>query len=66
MKALPEEPVQGRIADLPLEERRRLEVEKQRELLDGLTRRLLDIATYRERYHAVQFARVLSMGRREG
>ena len=56
----------ARIADVPLAERRRLEVEKQRELADGLTRRHLSIATYRERYLAAQIARVLSMGKREG
>lgn len=39
----------GRIADLPLAERRRLKLEKQRELEDGFTRRHLSIATYRQR-----------------
>ena len=50
------------LADVPLTVRRRLEVEKQRELHNGLTRRHLDIATYRQRYLAAQFARVLSVG----
>jgi hypothetical protein len=56
----------GRIADLPLEERRRLEVGKQRELQEGLDRRLVSIATYRQRYLADQFARLLSIGKRKG
>jgi hypothetical protein len=66
VKALPEEPARGRIADLPLAERRRLDVEKQRELEDGLTRRHLHIATYQRQYIAAQFARVLSIGKRWG
>jgi hypothetical protein len=63
MNDMPED--QHGIADLPLSVRRSLEIEKQRELGEGLTRRHLDIATYRQRYLAVQFARVLSMGKRE-
>ena len=51
----------GCISDLPLEERRRLELAKQRELEDGFTRRH-HIATYRQRYLAAQFTRVLSIG----
>ena len=58
----PEEPAQGRIADLPLEERRSLEIEKERELADGLMRRHMHIATFRQRYLAVQFARALRAG----
>ncbi len=49
----------ARIADLPLSVRRELEVEWQRELNDGLTRRHLDNAGYRQQYLAAQFARVL-------
>jgi hypothetical protein len=66
VKALPEEPPRGRIADLPLAERRRLDVEKQRELEDGLTRRHLHIATYRRQYLAAQFALVLGVRKGEG
>ena len=51
--------MKGRIADLPLEERRALEVEKQRELGEGLTRRHLADAAYRQSYLAVQIARLL-------
>ena len=56
----------ARIADLPLSARRKLEVEKQREIHDGLATRHLSIATYRQRYLAAQFARVLRMGKLEG
>ena len=52
----------GRTADLPLDERRRFEVEKQRELQDGLTRRHLHIAKYRQRHLAAQFANALRVG----
>lgn len=50
------------LADLPRDKRERLEVEKQREIQDGLTRRHLSIATFRQRYLADQFARILSVG----
>lgn len=40
----------GRTADLPLDERRGLEVEKERELQDGLIRRHLHIAAYDRAY----------------
>ena len=48
----------GRIADLPLDERRKLEIEKQRELADGLASRHLHITMYQQRYLAAQLARV--------
>ena len=51
------------LADEPLSVRRRKDVEKQREIQDGLTSRHLSIATYRQRYLAAQFARVLRMGK---
>ncbi len=51
-----------RIADLPISVRRELEVEKQRELQDGLTRRHLDLAAEGQREVAAQFARVLRVG----
>ena len=54
--------MKGRIADMPLAERRSLEVEKQRELDDGLTRRHLHVATYQQSYLAVQFGRLLRAG----
>jgi hypothetical protein len=60
MTDMPED--QHGIADLPLAERRRVEVEKQQELLDGLTRRHLANAEYRQQYLAVQFARLLRVG----
>lgn len=50
------------LADLPLPARRRLDVEWQRELGDGLTRRHLAVEGYRHRYLAAQFARVLRVG----
>jgi hypothetical protein len=53
-----EEPARGRLADLPLEERRRLEVEKQRELSDGLMRRHVANATFERLSLADQVARV--------
>ncbi len=40
----------------------RLEVERQRELGDGLTRRHLAVEEYRQRYFAAQFACVLRVG----
>lgn len=61
MKVMPDNKV-PRTADLPLSVRRGLEVEKQRELNDGLTRRHLSIAMDRRRYLAVQLARVLRTG----
>ena len=51
------------LADLPLEARQAREVETRREIQDGLTSRHLSIATYRQRYLAAQFARVLRMGK---
>lgn len=54
------------LADHPLEVRRAQEVERRRELDEGLTRRHLANAEYRGSYLAVQFDRVLRMGKREG
>ena len=55
-----------RLADLPREERERLEIEKQREIQDGLTRRHVSIATDQQRYLAVQLLRVAAMGKGKG
>ena len=55
---------QGRLADLSLDERQRLEIEKQRELQDGLTNRHVADATERAAHLAVNFARTLGLGRR--
>jgi hypothetical protein len=55
--------VKGRLADLPLEERRAQEIEKRRELDEGLTRRHLANAAYEQAYRDVQFDRVLRAGR---
>lgn len=52
----------GRIADLPLEERRRLDIESQTEIADGLMRRHVAEAEYERRYLAVQFHRLLRVG----
>ena len=49
----------GRAADLPLDERRSLEAEKQRELGDGLMRRHVADSQYKRQYLAVHLARVL-------
>lgn len=57
--------VSHRIANLALGARRRLEVERQRELDEGLTRRHLDNAEYDRRYLAAQFARLLRTAMRE-
>jgi hypothetical protein len=54
--------MKGRIADLPLEERRRRDIEQQRELDEGLTRRHIANANYERSYLAVQFARILRFG----
>ena len=54
--------MKGRIADLPLPERRSADVEWQRELDEGLTRRHLHRARYRAAYLAVQLARLLRAG----
>lgn len=51
-----------RIADLPLEERRRLDIEWQHELDEGLTRRHVVNAHYEASYLATQFARFLRFG----
>ncbi|HSX53887.1 MAG TPA: hypothetical protein VLG14_01190 [Sphingomonas sp.] len=61
-----DKPGAPRLADLPREERERLEVENQREIQDGLTRRHVSIAADQQRYLAVQLARVAAMGKREG
>jgi len=53
----------GRIADLPLDERRAMEVERDREIAEGLTRRHLANAEYARAYATVQFDRILRMGR---
>ena len=57
-----DEPKRGRIADLSLDERRRLNIEKQRELADGLMRRHVADSEYQRRYLAVQLARALRVG----
>jgi hypothetical protein len=54
--------MRGRIADDPLEVRRQQEVEKQRELDEGFTRRHVANADYEQRYLAVQFDRLLRAG----
>ncbi|MDB5678389.1 hypothetical protein [Sphingomonas bacterium] len=54
------------LADLPLEVRRAREIDAQRELNDGLTRRHLGNAAFAQAYDAVQFDRILRMGKREG
>jgi hypothetical protein len=53
-----DKPTQGRITDLPLEERRRQDIETQRELADGLMRRHVANATYERCALAAQVARV--------
>lgn len=57
-----DEPTRGRTADLPLEDRRRLEVENQRDLADGLMRRHVAESEYKRRYLAVQLARLQRAG----
>ncbi len=52
----------ARIADLPLEVRRQQEVDRQRELGQGLTRRHLATAEDERHYLAVQVARLLRAG----
>jgi hypothetical protein len=52
----------ARLADLPLEERRRLEIEKQRELDEGLMRRHVANATFERAYAAYHFARAPLLG----
>lgn len=62
MRDAPVGPTGGRLADLPLSDRRRLGAEKQRELDEGLTRAHLQTACDRQRYAAAQFARLLRAG----
>ena len=50
------------LADLPLEARRALEIEVDREIQDGLTRRHLAEAEFARTYLAVQFDRLLGAG----
>lgn len=50
------------LADLPLEVRQAREVETQREIQDGFTRRHLTEAVFARTYLAVQFTRVLHVG----
>jgi hypothetical protein len=52
----------GRIADLPLDERRVLELQKERELGEGLTRRHVANASYERSYLGFHLARLLRMG----
>jgi hypothetical protein len=54
--------MKGRIADLPLAERRALEVQKERELDEGLTRRHVANAHYERSYLGFHLARLLRMG----
>ncbi len=58
----PDGPSRGRIADEPLESRRKFEIEKERELAEGFTRRHVANAEYEQRYLAVQFDRLLRAG----
>lgn len=50
------------LADLPLEARRALEIEADREIQDGLTRRHLAEAAFAQTDQAVQFDRLLRAG----
>jgi hypothetical protein len=56
----------GRLADLPLAERRRLEVETQRELDEGLTRRHVQNAAKHEAMLAANFARAVQFCKQHG
>ena len=49
------------LADLPLEERRQLEVERQRELAEGTMRSHVEVAEYQQHHAAVMFARALAV-----
>lgn len=49
------------LADLPLEERRRIEVEWQRELNEGLTRAHLQGANFRAAYLAHELGRAIAL-----
>lgn len=62
MNDAPDNSLSHRTADLPLAARRRLDVEWQRDLGDGLTRRHLAVEQYRQRYVAAQLARALHVG----
>jgi hypothetical protein len=62
MKDVPDHAVPPGLADLPLAERQRLDVEWQRQLDEGLTRRHLAEAEYERCYAEVQFARALREG----
>jgi hypothetical protein len=57
----PEAP-KGRLADLPLDERRTLDEAKQRELEDGFTRRHVQNARERDASSAANLARALKHG----
>ena len=57
-----DEPKRGRIADVPLEERRAQDIEKQRELDEGLTRQHLANAAYEQACREVEFDRALRAG----
>lgn len=52
----------GRLADLPLDERRALDEAKQRELEDGFARRHVQNAREREAMAAANLARALKHG----
>ncbi|MDE2562559.1 MAG: hypothetical protein KGL48_09985 [Sphingomonadales bacterium] len=56
----------GRLADLPLSERRALEIAKQREIADGLTRAHVQNALERDVFAAANFARAIKFGREKG
>lgn len=66
MTDAPQEAVPHGLADLPLATRRNLDVEKQRNLTEGLTSRHLSNAAIEQQYLTAQFARVLRLGKREG
>lgn len=62
MSAARNEPPAGRAADLPLSARRELEVDKQRELGEGLTRRHVQNANEQRHVLAAHFFRLLRAG----
>ena len=52
----------ARFADLPLADRRQLEVDQQQEIQEGLMRRHLENGAEQQRILAAQFAHVLRVG----
>ncbi len=57
----PPEEARGRLADLPLAERRRIDAEKHRKLDEALTRRHVADAGYQRRYLAGQLVTALAL-----